>query len=584
MLPILIICGALLGLLISRSPLGRRLLPHPYPDPRRPEFYVAALPAVLATILAGLSLPSPAREILWKAAVLASCFAWLGHSFDARRLRGRHLAMLATVFLVLAALTGTPNELTFSLKSFSLLILWPSLLFLCLAVAGAVFEMPAMLLTIAGLTQLMATHQPQDSAAAAIVIIVSILQVSISAMGPRYLTGNSGHFFLAYLLGTTTLSANQATTAFLAVFLPTVTFFFPAVLISFIILASYFGNALHRALPDKSSPDRYHWNLSRSRLIPLTGLLLLTANLLGFLYVTQAPPTQYLLLCALFALIAAAFWRMFALREPAVDEDRPPDATHQNTSVTILNARIHHITRSALFERLRSWNPQCDSLFHILTADSLAVLRTARDPRFADLFSKADLVVPDGAGIMWAADFLGTPLAERIPGVGLVPDLCTLAAQLQWPVALVGAKQAVITAAAEKLRREIPNLTICFCHHGYVQTDSSSEATLISELVASNPRVVFVAMGVPRQEEFIRKLRPARLSAIVIGVGGSFDVITGRLPRAPLFLQRLALEWLFRLWLEPQRLGRILQIPRFVLAVLREKWNRPNDNQFGQNR
>ena len=211
-------------------------------------------------------------------------------------------------------------------------------------------------------------------------------------------------------------------------------------------------------------------------------------------------------------------------------------------------------------------------MFHIVTADSLALVRAGEDERFRNSMRRAALVVPDGAGVVWAADFLGTPLPGRVPGVALVSQICETAGKTGWKVFFIGGKPGIAEQAAGLLQKE-HGVTVCGIEHGYFTPDSVEEETVLERIATAHPDIIFVALGVPRQEFFIARLRNCLKRGVAIGVGGSFDVISQTLPRAPYWMQRFGIEWLFRLWLEPRRFMRMLGIPLFVLQILRHKWN-----------
>ncbi|NLI76576.1 MAG: WecB/TagA/CpsF family glycosyltransferase [Candidatus Riflebacteria bacterium] len=242
--------------------------------------------------------------------------------------------------------------------------------------------------------------------------------------------------------------------------------------------------------------------------------------------------------------------------------------------VRILGVAIDPVTPDRVPDRIAAWLAGPPAFHHVVTADSLAVLRARRDPGFARLLEKASLTVPDGAGIVWAADFLGSPLPGRVPGVALVQDLSARAAREGWPVFFLGARPGVAQAAADTLAARFAGLRVAGVRHGYFPAGSAEEREVLDQVRQAGPSIVFVAMGVPRQEEFIDLLREGEWHrpVVAIGVGGSFDVLSGQVPRAPVLMQRFALEWLFRLWKEPSRLDRIARIPGFVIQVLRAKW------------
>jgi N-acetylglucosaminyldiphosphoundecaprenol N-acetyl-beta-D-mannosaminyltransferase len=187
---------------------------------------------------------------------------------------------------------------------------------------------------------------------------------------------------------------------------------------------------------------------------------------------------------------------------------------------------------------------------------------------------RAELVVPDGAGIVWASDFLGCPLPGRVPGVALVDQLCSMAEKNGLRIYFLGGKPGIAEKAVEKMRQKYPQLPVAGFAHGYFKAESSEEEQIMRQIIEAKTDILLVALGVPGQEWFISRFRLTGHKCVAVGVGGSFDVISETLPRAPGWMQQFGIEWLFRLWLEPFRIGRIAKIPAFVLQVFRYKWNR----------
>ena len=178
----------------------------------------------------------------------------------------------------------------------------------------------------------------------------------------------------------------------------------------------------------------------------------------------------------------------------------------------------------------------------------------------------ADLVIADGAGVVWALARQGQRL-RRSPGIELAWGLLQQAAERNWRVALVGASPAVMETLQHTLSQQLPGLDLALCLHGY--QDAAAWPELERQLLALRADLVLVALGVPRQETWIHGLA-GRRSGLWMGVGGSFDVWAGTKKRAPAWMGRLHIEWLYRLLQEPSRWRRMLALPRFTLAVLQE--------------
>ncbi|MFW0861250.1 MAG: WecB/TagA/CpsF family glycosyltransferase [Dethiobacter sp.] len=181
----------------------------------------------------------------------------------------------------------------------------------------------------------------------------------------------------------------------------------------------------------------------------------------------------------------------------------------------------------------------------------------------------ADLRIPDGIGIVLASRLCGGQLRERVTGIDLMEELVALAAAEGKKIFLFGAADGVAAAAASKLKERHPSLIVAGTAHGYLPQAPDGEVAC--NIAASGADLVFVALGSPRQELFVAKHGAASGAKILMVVGGSFDVLSGRLRRAPLLYQRLGLEWFYRLIQQPKRILRLPVMPVFLLAVTQQK-------------
>lgn len=204
---------------------------------------------------------------------------------------------------------------------------------------------------------------------------------------------------------------------------------------------------------------------------------------------------------------------------------------------------------------------------HVVTSDSLMLVRAQRDEEFRQILERADLVTPDGAGVIWAGRMLGQRLREKVSGVDLVERICGIAAERGFSVYLLGGSPGVAEEAARVLAQRHPGLKVAGTRHGYFC--AGEEGEIVEGIAAVRPEVLFVGLGAPRQEKWITANLNRLGVPVCIGVGGSFDVISGRLARAPVWMQRWGLEWLYRVMKEPKRLPKLFGLPRFVLMTLR---------------
>lgn len=190
------------------------------------------------------------------------------------------------------------------------------------------------------------------------------------------------------------------------------------------------------------------------------------------------------------------------------------------------------------------------------------------NPDMTEIVNNAELVIPDGIGVE-----IGLRLCRhnirRIPGVEFAHRMIKECAQENKPVALIGAKPKIIEKAVENLKKEFENLNIVYIQDGYFKDDER----VLNELKESCPRLVLCALGSPKQELFIQQAKVLLPQSLFIGVGGSFDVWSGVVQRAPEIYRKLGLEWLYRTIKEPQRFKRIFPtLPLFMLRVLRDRY------------
>lgn len=206
---------------------------------------------------------------------------------------------------------------------------------------------------------------------------------------------------------------------------------------------------------------------------------------------------------------------------------------------------------------------------HIITVNpEMLVLR---DPIFQSILRDAEIRLPDGIGVVWGARFLRCGDLRRLPGIEVAEALMQWGRERGWRFYFLGARESVVVQVVERVRHRYPDLLVAGFHHGYFTDD----AEVLADIKRSAPDVLFVGMGVPRQEMWIARYRDVLPASVFMGVGGSFDVWAGRLRRAPAFFRRLGLEWLWRVVLEPGRVRRVgPAFWRFGLTLLREWWRR----------
>lgn len=240
-------------------------------------------------------------------------------------------------------------------------------------------------------------------------------------------------------------------------------------------------------------------------------------------------------------------------------------------SAAILGVRIHVITMSQALDALRRMLhghvPR-----HVVTAHTAMLARARREPDLLAVLNAADLVTPDGHGIVVVGRILGVRFPERVAGVDLADALAALCAREGLRIFLLGARPGVADAAAAALVRRHPGLQIAGTHHGYFGPEE--EAVLLARIRVARPHLLLVGMGFPPQELWIARHRETLQVPVSIGVGGTFDVMAGHLQRAPGWVQGAGLEWAYRTIQEPRRWRVAASIPGVILLALRERLTR----------
>lgn len=190
-----------------------------------------------------------------------------------------------------------------------------------------------------------------------------------------------------------------------------------------------------------------------------------------------------------------------------------------------------------------------------------------KDSNFANIIREAEMVIPDGVGVKLGLKLKGKNVS-RIPGIDFAKRLLKEAAISNIPVAIIGSKEDVITKAVENLKKEISGLNIVYYHNGYFSDDNE----IYGELKKSSPKLVLVALGSPKQEKFIYGAKKILNPALMVGIGGSLDVWSGTVKRAPEIFRKLGIEWLYRTVTQPSRFKRIFPaLPLFLIKVLSYK-------------
>jgi N-acetylglucosaminyldiphosphoundecaprenol N-acetyl-beta-D-mannosaminyltransferase len=202
----------------------------------------------------------------------------------------------------------------------------------------------------------------------------------------------------------------------------------------------------------------------------------------------------------------------------------------------------------------------------LCTVNPEFIMAAQRDETFRQVINHAAVCLPDGIGVLWAARRLGHPLRERVAGSDMVEQMAARAARAGWRIYFLGAAPGVADKAAAILQSRYPGLVVAGTFAG---SPALEQDALVERIRSTQPDVLFVAFGAPAQDVWIARNQPRLQAPVAVGVGGALDFISGAAKRAPMWVQRLGLEWLHRLYCEPWRWRRQLALLRFAWRVLR---------------
>jgi N-acetylglucosaminyldiphosphoundecaprenol N-acetyl-beta-D-mannosaminyltransferase len=259
---------------------------------------------------------------------------------------------------------------------------------------------------------------------------------------------------------------------------------------------------------------------------------------------------------------------------------KPANPPTPRDDYDLLGVRIHRVTMAEAMARVRQFI-ELGTPHIIVTTDAAGIIRANKDPETREIINTADLVTADGAGVVLSARLLNLGIHTRVAGCDMVSEICKVAADMNRSVYLLGAAPGVAEKAAQNLVRQVPGLRIAGVHDGYFTPEQ--ERSIIAEIHDARPAALFVALGAPRQEKWIMQHMEDLDVPVCIGIGGSFDVISGLKPRAPLWMQRCGLEWLHRAIREPSRIPRLTALPIIVWLTINELFKAPGSPQSDPN-
>ena len=242
--------------------------------------------------------------------------------------------------------------------------------------------------------------------------------------------------------------------------------------------------------------------------------------------------------------------------------------------ITVLGVRLHNVdtaeTLGIIDTFIKEGGPH-----QVCTPNVDFLVQAQKDSEFFRILNQASLSVPDGMGVVYASRFLGTPLKENVKGRILVIHLCRQAAQLRHSVFFLGGAPGVADQAAQILSQQFPGLKIAgtLSPSFHIMDDEVENNRVLDELNRCRPDILFVGMGAPKQDKWIAKNLSQTRIPVALGIGGTFDIISGRIKESPRWMTNVGLEWLFRLSCEPGRLWKryLVQDPKFFWKVVFQK-------------
>lgn len=234
--------------------------------------------------------------------------------------------------------------------------------------------------------------------------------------------------------------------------------------------------------------------------------------------------------------------------------------------INVMGVNFNNVTMDEAMDHARAILEKGETVY-VVTPNSEIVYEAMHNQEMMQLLNGAALVLPDGAGVVLGSKILGTPLKQKVAGVEFADHLMDVLIEKNQKLYLLGSKPGVAQLAAEKMLQKHPGLQICGMADGYFK----DEKEVVAKVNEAGADVLFVCLGAPKQEIFMKNHLNDLNVKMMIGLGGSLDSFAGTVKRAPRWMIKINLEWLYRLLKEPKRLGRMMRLPKFILAVMAKK-------------
>ncbi|MCK9223558.1 MAG: WecB/TagA/CpsF family glycosyltransferase [Candidatus Muirbacterium halophilum] len=303
------------------------------------------------------------------------------------------------------------------------------------------------------------------------------------------------------------------------------------------------------------------WKISFNRMILVFYILIFYISVITLLYMAEIE-TTYILLNSLFMLII-----IFFVSRKIIFSKKLPEEKNK-----ILGININPFTRKELIKKTKSLfntgNPH-----YAVTLNALMMHEALNDEFYKVILNSADIQIIDGVGVLWAIDFITGKKVERISGIDYMTDILKMSEKNKWKIYLLGTTEDILEKCVENIKKSYPKVDIVGFRNGFFS--KIDDELVLNEINNTKAEILLVGMGIPKQEKWIfynlHKLTSVKLA---MGVGGSFDVLSGKIKRAPKWMQKYGFEWLYRFSKEPFRFLRILKLPIFIINVLKEKISR----------
>ena len=247
--------------------------------------------------------------------------------------------------------------------------------------------------------------------------------------------------------------------------------------------------------------------------------------------------------------------------------------------VQLLNTHVDNLTMQETLHRVDLAITQKKQLHHtVVNASKIVAMQEDMDLR--ESVNDADIINADGQAVVWASKFLRKPIKERVAGVDLMDNLVRMAAEKEYKIYLLGAKEEVVSKLVQIYSEKYGENLVVGYRNGYFKKEE--EADIIKDIVQSKAHMLFVAISSPTKENFLYQHREALNQVnFIMGVGGSFDVFAGKVKRAPVWMQKIGMEWFYRFLQEPKRMWRryLIGNSKFIYLVFKERWRKTSSIQ-----